>query len=180
MRRYRLSSETESDDTSGWTPIKVGSESDPGTEAAQRALAEVLECDHVVVLCGLGTSLCIRDPADPTKLLFPTMGVLWSKVSDKVGGGEFLAIAAAVGADCGSNNIEDLLSRCKMALALQPAGASKDPGPDVAAFVNNAEQVIRTECRKTLAPSATEVHGAVSSGGLRLRHRHKLVLFQGT
>lgn len=90
------------------------------------------------------------------------MGDLWGKVATAVGDDLFEEIQSAVGFTHG-NNIEELLSRCQMKLGLEPsptpgAATAMNPDPDIAGFVQKAERVIRTECRKELPADTTQVH----------------------
>lgn len=166
MPRFRVDSTNPPTSVDNWKPINLmATESDDATKearkAAERALSEVLQCDQVLILTGLGTSLCIKR-ADSTPL-FPTMGVLWEKVLQEVGAKPFKKVQEAVGFTTGTN-IEELLSRCQMNLALKPV---TPPPADIPAsstevsisdFVKKAEKVIRTECRQSLDSKTTEVH----------------------
>ena len=87
MGRFRFCKREDPEDTtSGWrqaAPPGKESKHDAGWRDAQQAVSEVLECDHVAVLSGLGTSLCIPS-ADEKTSLFPTMGRLWAEAEDAV------------------------------------------------------------------------------------------------
>lgn len=172
MPRFRIDTTDVPPKVANWTPVNLKpiSPSESPSEArvaAERAVTELLQCDHVVVLAGLGTSLCIKDPNDNTKSLFPTMAALWDKVSERVGAEAFRKIQEAVGFTHGKKNLEELLSRCQMKLGLGPTSLAADSpaptvapgaGPDITGFVEVAEEIIRSECRKHLAPEATETH----------------------
>lgn len=170
MPRFRIAATASPPNIAGWHAVNpTPAADDPTKEArlnAERAVAEVLQCDQVLVLAGLGTSLCIKDPEDDTKPLFPTMGVLWDKVSSKVEPAAFGKVQKVVGLT-GGKNIEELLSRCQMKLGLEPsveppAAAPGEPAavadPDIAGFIRTAEEVIREQCRRTLVPGSTETH----------------------
>jgi hypothetical protein len=104
------------------------------------------------------------------------MSSLWGKVSEKVGANNFQRIREAVGLAESQNNIEELLSRCQMRLALslpQSISVVKSETPqsvstvdavqisdslNIKTFVKAAEEVIRDECRQALETKATEVH----------------------
>jgi hypothetical protein len=170
MPRFRIDATDAPPKVANWTPINLNPASldDLSKEArlvAERAVAELLQCDQVVVLAGLGISLCIKDPADG-KSVFPTMRTLWGMVSEEVSADAFKEVQGAVGFTNGEN-IEELLSRCQMKLGLEPTPSAgvcttpatvPTPGPDIANFVKAAEKIIRTECRKNLTAEATGVH----------------------
>ena len=152
----------------GWTPVS-STKSDPATTpsdsrkkameawaGAERALAELLQCDHLMVLAGLGTSLCIKKVDGKT--LFPTMTGLWDAARAAVGAGDFDKVRAHVNHTAGEN-IEDLLSRCLMSVELAPKAAGTAPQtPDILGFIKKAEEAIRNACRQTLNEDATATH----------------------
>lgn len=172
MPRFRIDVTDTAPEIPGWAPVNLtpAPPDDPTREArlvAERSVADLLQCDHVVVLAGLGTSLCIKDPADEGKSLFPTMGVLWDAASTKVGQDVFERVQKDVGFAEG-RNIEALLSRCQMKLGLSTKLSTEEPivgsasttnaSPDIKKFVEQVEEVIYNECRKDLAADATQVH----------------------
>lgn len=97
----------------------------PADAEAKRALSEIFHCRNVVVLAGLGTSLCVTDNAGAT--LAPTMPVLWAAVrrtyeeQDLVGNAweDFLSLVKHDPAD---TNLEKLLSQCRLAESFLEAG----------------------------------------------------------
>ncbi len=167
MPRFRIDPNDLPPDIKGWTPISLASTGEPSGDdrlAAERAITELLQCDQVIVLVGLGASLCIKDPKDAKRSLFPTMSSLWDQVSSKVGDDLLKKVQDAVGFSDGKN-IEELLSRCQMKLGLEPPPSARAasptalvPGPDIVAFVKKAEEVIRTACSPILEKSTTEAH----------------------
>ncbi len=87
---------------------------DAAEAEARRALSDIFRCDNLVVLAGLGTSLCVKD-ADG-KMLAPTMWELWKLVSapyvtDKT----WDHLLGVVRHPADDTNLENLLSRCKVA-----------------------------------------------------------------
>ncbi len=60
-----------------WRPIK---NEDGSFEIQQRILSDILLSPNLLILSGLGTSLCLRD-ATGTRVA-PTMGDLWTVIGD--------------------------------------------------------------------------------------------------
>jgi hypothetical protein len=83
------------------------------TQTLRREMSDLLLSHNLVVLSGLGTSLCVREKE---KILAPTMGALWA-AAHATAGAKFEAIMAKAGYDTAKHgeNIELLLSRCLMA-----------------------------------------------------------------
>jgi hypothetical protein len=168
MGRFRVDEATAPAAVEGWVSIadptkvqgsEVAASRREAAEAwgkAQARIAEILQCDHVLVLAGLGTSLCIKTPGGGT--LFPTMGDLWRRVRASVTDKKFDAIRAHVHQSAGEN-IEDLLSRCQMAIELQSTNTTGGiTTADLEAFVASAEAVIRDSCGADLPEGSTAVH----------------------
>ncbi|WP_051785828.1 hypothetical protein [Endozoicomonas numazuensis] len=87
---------------------------DSGKEALQKVkyfLSETMKCEHLVVLTGLGTSLCVKGAEDAK--LAPTMADLWRAV--KSSGEEDLKRVMGIVRypEEPKDNIEVLLSLCK-------------------------------------------------------------------
>ncbi|NOU22973.1 MAG: SIR2 family protein, partial [Methyloglobulus sp.] len=92
---------------------------DKAREQINRVLSEVVRCQNLVILTGLGTSLCVMNDETPPKPKAPTMLGLWNRVREKYDPnpdekkwGELLA---SVKHQPDSKNIEELLSACKVA-----------------------------------------------------------------
>lgn len=94
---------------------------DEAKEQIQRTLSEVIRCKNLVVLAGLGTSLCVVSSEDPTRRKASTMTDLWQRVksmwekekeSDEEAWESLLKIVRYPD-QC--ENIEELLSQCKVA-----------------------------------------------------------------
>lgn len=101
-----------------------------------RTLRTVLLSDNLVVLCGLGTSLCIRD--DQGTRLAPTMGDLWQEAAALPG---FESVRRKVGYQTPEtgDNIELFLSRCQLYQSL-----TKDQ--ETEEFVRQAAVLIARRC----------------------------------
>ena len=117
---------------------------------AERQLADVLLSENLIVLTGLGTSLCVKDAAG--KSLAPGMGDLW-KEAEKLTKDNLKSVADAVSFDLAKPNIESLLSRCQLAQQLKP-------NADIAAFVENAERMIVAKCRFVNSSLPLDTHEA--------------------
>ena len=116
---------------------------DPAKAEAKRALSDVMRCGNLVVLAGLGTSLCVQ-PGVVNGLKAPTMADLWQQVSlhqnaaaaaTNPAGPNFQQLLALVGHDPFKLDIEALMSRCRLAESFLN-GVQKD---DVTKFVAVAE-----------------------------------------
>lgn len=134
-----------------WTkidPLTTAAMKDTDAEARsflKMALLDALRAEYLLVLCGLGTSLCVKgkDPKDPTKdtRAAPTMQDLWKAATEKAGT-SFTDILKAVNLDekAAGEDIELLLSRCQLARELHGA-------KEIGAFIEATEQVIVKACR---------------------------------
>lgn len=129
---------------------------------AKRALSDVLLCKNLVILSGLGTSLCVQ-PAGPGGALAPTMAALWARVEQRQNvdaaamnpaGPDFLNILNLVGHPRERQDIEALLSRCRLAesflLGLEKA--------HVAGFIARAEAEIITATNFVVVNHPLPVH----------------------
>ncbi|WP_422648155.1 hypothetical protein [Cupriavidus sp. H18C1] len=110
---------------------------------AKRALSDVMRCDNLIVLAGLGTSLCVQ-PAAVGGPKPPTMGDLWHQISGlqdataaatNPNGPNFQQLLSLVGHPPDKTDIEALMSRCRLAESFL-TGALKD---EVTKFVGRAE-----------------------------------------
>jgi hypothetical protein len=114
-------------------------------------LSDVLMADNLVVLSGLGTSLCVKDSAGA--IAAPTMADLWTtaKVATKKFA-EVLTLARYVSATEGEN-LERLLSRCHLV-------QSVDPQPTLASFIDSAERIVVDKCSFVEDATNLPVHEA--------------------
>jgi hypothetical protein len=102
-----------------WLEKNSGADGKPGPaeQEARRVLSDLFRCNNLVVLAGLGTSMCVRDTASE-KLLAPTMADLWASVKGAVtkqgfaGWDVLMALVKQPGEDL---NLENMLSRCRLA-----------------------------------------------------------------
>ena len=90
----------------------------PAIQEARRVLSDIFRCGNLVVLAGLGTSLCVDDLIGGR--LAPTMADLWTRVEQNHNDLEFHDFAwedllALVKHPDGDENLETLLSRCRLA-----------------------------------------------------------------
>ncbi len=116
---------------------------DPANAEAKRALSDVVRCGNLVVLAGLGTSLCVQ-PVFANGPKAPTMANLWQQigalqdaaaVAVNPNGPNFQELLALVGHPPAKTDIEALMSRCRLAESFL-TGANKD---EVTKFVALAE-----------------------------------------
>lgn len=99
------------------TKEAVDGKADPAEQEARRVLSDLFRCNNLVVLSGLGTSLCVKNPATGGKLA-PTMWDLWTSVKAKYleqTGMPWDDILALVRHTPDDSNLETLLSRCRLA-----------------------------------------------------------------
>lgn len=114
---------------------------DTATQEARRVLSDLFRCNNLVVLSGLGTSLCVQP--HPGGAPPPTMKVLWDRVSARLNLDmdiplTFEAMLTLVGYTGRQDDIEALLSRCRLAESFL-----EDPDrATVTAFIALAEDEI--------------------------------------
>jgi len=119
----------------------AGEKADPALEEVARVLSDVVRSKNLIVLTGLGTSLCIKD-GENTKA--PTMPALWIAVRDayaqpaldRASWDEILAITRHPE---GNTDIEELLSRSKISESFE----SDENIQNIRRFINDAEKIIR-------------------------------------
>lgn len=109
-------------------------------EKLRTELRDTLNSQNLVVLTGLGTSLCIRENGNR---LAPTMPDLWNAAKEKAGEDfthiltvvKYDAVAKADTEGRKEENIELLLSRCQMAEQILS-------DPKISKFISETEQLI--------------------------------------
>jgi hypothetical protein len=108
-----------------------------------KSLLELVGCENLIVLTGLGTSLHVTDFLGDK--LAPTMWDLWEAAKAAVGDLNFNQILDDVNyhPEEGQENIEILLSNCKLANDFLPEGDVTDR---VTAFVVATEKLIHEKC----------------------------------
>lgn len=104
-----------------------------------RLLTDVLLSENLLVLAGLGTSLCVKDEGGVT--VAPTMLQLWEAVKGAAGE-SFDQILGRVRyrTPATGDNIELLLSQCQLAQRF-------DPQDQIERFVREAEGLIVEKCK---------------------------------
>lgn len=110
-------------------------------ELIDSALINSLSASNFSTLTGAGASLCARNAGAQQQA--PSMSDLWNAVKEEAGDGEFGAICARFSNTKLDNNIERLLTLCKIYLDLNEG--AQDDDQDVAAvrnFVAIAERTI--------------------------------------
>lgn len=151
-------------DSLHWTPIQASTAGAPEIDAAksakmqlERILSGLLLSENLVVLTGLGTSLCVKDASG--NAIAPTMSDLWNKLSAATAGFGEILTKVHHPADASGNAVKDiemLLSRCQIAVELRPDSQISD-------FLAAAEKTISSSCSflDLLAPnSGLPVHEA--------------------
>jgi hypothetical protein len=119
-----------------------GDRPDPARQEIDRVLSDIIRSRNLIVLTGLGTSLCVKDADDNAKA--PTMGVLWQAVQQTYAAAqegrptwdEVLQIARHPE---GNTDIEELLSRAKIAESFEADEAQVQ----IRRFITDAERIIR-------------------------------------
>jgi hypothetical protein len=109
---------------------------DPAKAEAKRALSDVMRCCNLVVLAGLGTSLCVQ-PAVANGPKAPTMWDLWQQIGVRQDAAaaaatpvdpNFQQLLALVGHPADKTDIEALMSRCRLAESFLAGAHNASPG----------------------------------------------------
>jgi hypothetical protein len=118
----------------------------------EQLLTEVLLSENLVILSGLGTTLCLNKPGSPK--IAPGMDDLWEAAAQKAGS-KFEDLKTKVGyrTPPEGENIEGLLSQCQLSQQLQPA-------KEVADFIVDTEAIIVEKCRFLNEKTDLTVHEA--------------------
>lgn len=151
---------------------------DPATEEINRVLSDVIRAQKLIVLTGLGTSLCVKDAAGAAKA--PTMGDLWTAVQGEyakagdAGRPTWAEVLEIARQPAGNTNIEELLSRCKTAEGFEPG----DKQAKIQRFIADAERIIRTKVDFIAATETLPLHEVLLRKlGRRSTRRERLKLF---
>lgn len=132
-------------------------QTDAAREEIERVLSDVLRCNNLIVLTGLGTSLYVNvdKPASiaqrartplAEKQLAPTMWDLW-EASSKKSGKNFdmvLKLSRLPDSEKAKGNIEALLSYCKSASEFLDDPAQKTL---INTFISETEDIVRDKVR---------------------------------
>lgn len=136
-----------------WVPLASDSPDDGKAverngETLKKSLLESLRAENLIVLTGLGSSLCVYEGKNR---LAPTMADLWDAARNATGPKPFDDILAKVhyvatepvpdspGETRPKRDIELLLSHCQLAQAFTPE-------EKIAKFIRDTEQLIVTKC----------------------------------
>lgn len=115
-------------------------------------LTEVLLSENLVVLAGLGTTLCLNQPGKSH--MAPQMSDLWAAAAEKVGAKlSELKTKVNYSTPPEGDNIETLLSQCQLSQALHPSA-------EVAQFITETESIIVGKCRFVKDSTDLTVHEA--------------------
>lgn len=110
-------------------------------EEIDSALINALSASNFCTLTGAGASLCARNPDGQPQA--PSMTDLWNAVANAVGPVEFAGVCARFPKAVLNDNIEKLLSLCKVYLELNEAADENDQDvQNVRNFVAQAEATI--------------------------------------
>lgn len=115
---------------------------DPARQEIDRALSDIARSKNLIVLTGLGTSLCVKDGDGNVKA--PTMGALWQAVQETYeavveGRPTWAEVRQIARHPENSRDIEELLSRAKIAESFETGEAQHKIGR----FIADAERIIR-------------------------------------
>ena len=130
-----------------WTDTQASAGDPTAMEEAKRAkqqlesiLSSILLSENLIILTGLGTSLCIKDTANNS--IAPTMSDLWKLVEKATKDFDTILNNVHHPKDASGGwiqDIETLLSRCQMSVELQDDAV-------VRAFIAAAEDIIVKSC----------------------------------
>jgi hypothetical protein len=138
---------------------------DPGFAETKRVLSAAVRSQNLVILAGLGTSLCVNESG---KRLAPTMGDLIQRTEQAFStkdrennefgdqGGRWTYFKRLAQVDTNCSDLELLLSRAKVAVDFLEGDAAKH----VADLLQLAEDVIRREVDFLSADTDLSVHSA--------------------
>lgn len=145
---------------------------DPAIDEISRLLSEIVRSKNLIVLAGLGTSMCANNA--------PTMQALWGAVKDEYDHDHtqdqpsWEQLLEIVHQPPDNSDIEELLSRCKMSESFLE-------GTDlttITKFINDAERTIRTKVDFIRGDDTLPVHESfLRRLARRSIRRHRLKLF---
>jgi hypothetical protein len=118
------------------------------SELQRRILSDLLLSPNLLVLCGLGTSLCLRDSAG--QRVAPSMRDLWTEVEKDA---SFDAVLKQISFSKTQRDIEGLLSQCQLWLSVAPTDV-------LSSFVERTEKTLIESCRFVRPELSLERHEA--------------------
>ncbi len=134
-------------DSLHWTPTQASTGGPQEIEAAksakiqlERTLSSLLLSENLIVLTGLGTSLCVKDASGNP--IAPTMGDLWTKLSSATAQFDEILTKVHQPIDTSGGPVKDiemLLSRCQIAVELTADA-------QISNFLAAAEKTISSSC----------------------------------
>lgn len=126
---------------------------DPTREKTIQLLTGLLLSENLLVLCGLGSSMYLKDSNG--KSIAPGMNDLWNATKNEANTAfnKVLQDAHYKKNDKSDDNIEDLLSRCQMVLQLEDK-------QNIREFVEKSEKVIAEKCRFPQNGTTPDFHEA--------------------
>jgi hypothetical protein len=133
-----------------WQDIQRSDDPKSSFAAFERVVLDVLLSPNLVVLCGLGPSLCLKNTDG--KPYAPSMAALWAEAAKLQ---LFPAVIEKTGYSVQKlgENIEQLLSRCQLSQEL-------NPDVEIAAFITQAEKIIVDRCRFVKSGMKLDIHEA--------------------
>lgn len=160
-----------------WADVFASDDEDdnpPGCEEQlKQSLTDFLRSQNLIVLTGLGTSLCIKD--DDDNKLAPTMWDLWNGIEEEVTAERLNWVCEHVGQpkfedeetgeEVYKQDIELLLSKCLLAQEFKRH-------KNVAMFIRKAEAVISELCNFVSDDTSLDVHEAFLRRIARRPTRH--------
>lgn len=153
----------------GWRSYVDKIDADEKVEAAgcrrqiESIFLNALNATNLVILTGSGSSFAAKNvdaPGQPAKLSPASMKDLWNAVKARVGDGPFAAILARFPNVPVGENIEKLLTICKLYLELNES-ADDDAFKATKKFVGDAELAILERVNFVDADTALEAHAAL-------------------
>jgi hypothetical protein len=125
----------------------VGGEKE-SLEIQRRLLSDLLLSPNLIVLCGLGTSMCVQNQGG--QRVAPSMGDLWAEVSKDE---SFAAVIKETSYPEDQTDIESLLSRCHLWSAVAPTDRLNR-------FIARAEKTLIERCRFVTPDLTFPIHEA--------------------
>lgn len=140
---------------------------DPATEEINRVLSDCFRCSNLIILTGLGTSLCVNVDAVESrkknvrtpqqgKSIAPTMQDLWERVKTEAGDDfDKIISLSRYPLDSDGKNIESLLSYCKVAAEFVTVAEGKHK---IDGFITVAETCVREAVRFLAVDDDVSLH----------------------